>query len=130
MQKFEMNIEEKYLQHIKKNIKSREYRLNNTKRKLIKVDDIITLTSVQRPEHHIDVVVTSIELFLDWRAALEKYWQQDFQDMYESMEAALLDCEKFYTAEDVAKHGIVVFGIKQVELSLSDILIFTRTPQF
>ena len=44
------------------------------------------------------------------------YWQQDFKNLYNSLEEALFECYKFYPKTEVDKYGIIVYSIDPTPL--------------
>ena len=115
-----MKIREKFIDSIQSGIKQREYRLNDDSRRLIQVNDTLVLVSSTDKNRFIRVKVTDCESFTSWREALSKYWIQDFQNVYSSLEQAIDECEKFYNTEEVNKYGIIVFSIKPEAINLQN----------
>lgn len=64
--------------------------------------------------------MTDCESFKGWRDALSKYWTQNFQNIYSSLEQAVDECKKFYNTEEVNKYGIIVFSIKPEAINLEN----------
>ena len=61
------------------------------------------------------VDVMNIEVFSNWYDCYRKYYDEDFKDRYDSVEAVVQDTYDggYYTKEESEKNGCVVFTIKK-----------------
>lgn len=124
---YKMKIREKYIEAIISGKKKREYRLLDESRQRINVGDILVLVSTQDSNNYVKVVVSSIKTYRSWTDAIEQYWHDDFDNIYQDKEMALKDCYRFYTKEQVDKYGIVVFSIKKDQLNFESSRILLDT---
>ena len=106
--------EEKFLE-LKSGKKKREYRLNDEKRKLVKVGDTIRFLKLPDLDKEIVTDVMGIEVFDNWYDCYLKYFAEDFKDEYDSVAAVVEDTYNggYYTEEESEKNGCVVFSIKK-----------------
>ncbi len=116
MKVYYLKIREKFIDLVRKGIKEHEYRLSTNERKSIKVGDTLVLISNQNRFDFVKVTVTACEHFETWESALNKYWEKDFYNLFNSIEEASKECYKFYSRDEVRKNGIIVFGIKPLTL--------------
>ena len=102
---------------VKSGIKKREYRLNDEKRKLVKVGDTIKFVRLPNMDEEYVVDVIGIETFDNWYDCYFKYYDEDFKDLYDSVEAVVQDTYDggYYTKEESDKYGAIVFTIKKHE---------------
>lgn len=93
----------------------REYRLNDEKRKLVKVGDTIRFLKLPDLDEEIVTDVLGIEVFDNWYDCYLKYFDEDFKDEYDSVAAVVEDTYNggYYTEEESEKNGCVVFSIKK-----------------
>lgn len=122
-----MKIKEKFINSISFGQKTHEYRLNDNERRKIKCNDRIVLISKSNPSNYINVRVSSIEVYKSWEEALEKYWEQDFKNIYSNIDSAIKECYKFYDPRDVERYGIVVFSITPMKYQLEKSRILLDT---
>ncbi len=104
---------------VKSGIKKREYRLNDEKRKLVKVGDTIKFVRLPNMDEEYVVDVIGIETFDNWYDCYFKYYDEDFKDLYDSVEAVVQDTYDggYYTKEESDKYGAIVFTIKKHEMN-------------
>ena len=128
MKQFTMKIRDKFINAIKTGVKKREYRLNDEKRQEITAGDVIVLTSTTNPSNYVRVMVVGRTNYPDWEQALAPHWKEDFKGIYSSVPEAVRDCHRFYSDEEVAKYGLVVFDIipETLELKKSVVLLDTN----
>ena len=100
---------------VKSGIKKREYRLNDEKRKLVKVGDTIRFVRLPNMDEEYVVDVIGIETFDNWYDCYFKYYDEDFKDLYDSVEAVVQDTYDggYYTKEESEANGCVIFTIKK-----------------
>ena len=128
MKTYYLKIRDKFIQDIKNRTKKHEYRLASPERMQAKVGDTFVLISNQNKGNFVRTTIKGIKTYKTWREALEKNWEQDFKNLFSSIEDTLKDCYKFYTKEEVDKYGIVVFEIEPlyVDYSKASVLIDTN----
>ena len=99
-----------------KNNKTREYRLNDSKRRLIKPSDTIRFQKLPDFDEEVIAEVLKREDFPDWYSCYEKYFDEDFKDTYQDDEAVVQDTYNgYYTEEETKENGCVVFTIKVLQ---------------
>lgn len=113
MKNIDMHLNDGPFTLIKNGIKDLEYRLNDEKRREIKVGD--TITFYKRPEEKeiIKAIVTELRYYdnlLDmYSDTFDRYLYQN----YNSPEDAVKDTP-YYTDEEVAKYGCVAIIFKKI----------------
>ncbi len=110
-----MKLYESNFNDLKSGNKKREYRLNDEKRKLIRVGDTIKFLKLPNLDEEFVVDVKNIETFDNWFDCYSKYYEEDFKDKYESIEAVVQDTYEggYYTIEESEENGCVIFTIKK-----------------
>ena len=110
-----MKLYESNFNDLKSGNKKREYRLNDEKRKLIHVGDTIKFLKLPNLDEEFVVDVKNIETFDNWFDCYSKYYEEDFKDKYESIEAVVQDTYEggYYTMEESEENGCVIFTIKK-----------------
>ncbi len=100
---------------LKSGKKKREYRLYDNKRQLVRVGDTIRFQKLPNLDEEFVVDVTDIEVFDNWYDCYSKYYDEDFKDRYENVEAIVQDTYDggYYTQEESDKNGCVIFSIKR-----------------
>lgn len=103
----DLKLYEQNFNRIKNGKKTREYRLNDEKRKKIKVGDIIRFVKLPEKKENLFVVVTNKEDFNDWFSCYSKYYDEDFSDRYDSVQEVVNDTYNggYYTKEESNKYG-------------------------
>lgn len=120
-----MKLYSSSFEELKAGKKKREYRLNDEKRKMVKVGDTIRFAKLPDLDEEIVVDVTDIETFSNWYDCYAKYYDEDFKNQYDSVEAVVQDTYDggYYTKEESEKNGCVVFSIKMHRLFIYDLLV-------
>ncbi len=128
MKTYYLKIREKFIGEIKAGTKKHEYRLASPERTQVKVGDTLVLISNQDKSVFVKTTVKGIRVFPGWREALEDNWQQDFQNLYSTIDEALRECYKFYPKNEVDTYGIIVYDIEPLKTDIlqSSILIDTN----
>lgn len=128
MKTYYLKIRDKFIGEINAGNKKHEYRLASPERTQVKVGDTLVLISNQNKSHFVKTTVKGIRIFPGWREALEDNWQQDFQNLYSSIDEALRECYKFYPKDEVDTYGIIVYEIEPLKTDIlqSSILIDTN----
>lgn len=113
MKNIEMRLHEEPFMLIKNGIKDIEYRLNDEKRKDIKVGD--TITFYKRPEEKEMIKVEVIER-REYKTLLEMYedtFDRYLYQNYKTPEDAVLDTP-YYSEDEVKKYGCVAIIFKKI----------------
>ena len=111
--KYDMKLNSSPYEKIKKGTKTIELRLNDEKRKKIKVNDIIEFTNRETLEK-MEVIVENI------------YYYPTFDELYKHFDKVSLgyeendvanskDMEQYYTKEQQEKYGVLGIEIKKVK---------------
>lgn len=100
---------------LKSGKKKREYRLNDAKRKLVRIGDTIRFQKSPNLGEEFVVDVTNIEVFDNWHDCYSKYYDEDFKDRYDSVDAVVQDTYDggYYSEEESKENGCIVFTIKK-----------------
>ncbi len=107
-----MKIRPHFLEMINQGIKTNEYRLATPERRSYNIGDKLVLISNQDNKSYIKTVLLEKIVYKSWEEALSGRWEADFKG-FESFEAVLKECKRFYSASEVAENGIIVFKIKK-----------------
>ncbi len=128
MKTYYLKIRDKFINEICVGNKKHEYRLGTPERTQVKVGDTLVLISNQDKSVFVKTTVKGIRIFPNWREALEDNWQQDFQNLYSTIDEALRECYKFYPKDEVDTYGIIVYDIEPLKTDIlkSSILIDTN----
>ena len=108
-----MKLNASTFEDVKSGKKRREYRLNDEKRKKVRVGDTIRFLKLPNLDEEFVVDVTKIETFDNWVDCYSKYYDEDFKDKYVSVEAVVQDTYEggYYTKEESDENGCVIFSI-------------------
>ena len=104
-----MKLNEKYFEYIKRGTKRIELRLNNEKRKVIKIGDKIRFLKLPKLDEHIDVTVEDLIKYDNFKE-FNKYPIEILASKEMSNEELMKDLEKFYSKKEQEKYGVL--GIK------------------
>lgn len=77
-----MKLNDNAFERMKKGIKKREYRVNDEKRKLVRVGDIIEFQKISNKEEKILMDVEDIKYFTSLNDAISEYFIEDFSDRH------------------------------------------------
>ena len=102
MKTYYLKIRDKFIADIKNRVKKHEYRLASPERMQAKVGDTFVLISNQNQESFVRATIKGIKVYSSWNEALIENWEQDFKNLFPSLEATLKECYKFYSKEEVA----------------------------
>ncbi|MCR5146360.1 MAG: ASCH domain-containing protein, partial [Clostridia bacterium] len=102
----------KYFEYIKTGTKRIEIRLNDEKRKNIKIGDEIIFQKEPELKKEIDTEVVDLIVKKDFKELIEDLKVSEYSDENESEETFLEDLYKFYTKEQEEKYGVVGIKIK------------------
>ena len=100
---------------LKSGRKKREYRLYDDKRKSVKIGDTIRFLKLPNLDEEFVVDVQNIETFDNWYDCYSKYYDEDFKESYDSVDAVVQDTYDggYYSKEESEENGCVVFSIRQ-----------------
>lgn len=120
-----MKLYESSFNDLKSGKKKREYRLNDEKRKLVRVGDTIKFLKLPHLDEEFIVDVINIEVFDNWYECYSKYYKEDFEDCYANVEAIVQDTYdgRYYTKEESEENGCVVFTIKKHRVEHLDAVV-------
>lgn len=110
--KYIMKLNPKYFEYIKTGTKRIEIRLNDEKRKNIKIGDEIIFQKEPELKKEIDTEVVDLIVKKDFKELIEDLKVSEYSDENESEETFLEDLYKFYTKEQEEKYGVVGIKIK------------------
>lgn len=110
-----MKLNENAFERIKSGEKKREYRVNDSKRKQVKVGDIIVFQKLPDLNESIKVEVKNILYYDNLDEAVASNFENDFSSRHSSVEETVSSFfEKGYCShEEIDENGIVVFEIKK-----------------
>lgn len=110
-----MKLYESSFNDLKSGQKKREYRLNDDKRKLVQIGDTIKFLKLPNLDEEFVVDVIDIETFDNWYDCYSKYYEEDFKDIYDSIDAVVQDTYDggYYSKEESERNGCIVFTIKE-----------------
>lgn len=96
--------------------KTREYRLYDEKRKLIKVGDTIKFIRLPDKDKVIYADVSKIEIFDNWYDCYNKHFEEDFSKRYKSVQEVVDDTYTggYYTKEESDKYGCICITLSNV----------------
>ena len=128
MKTYYLKIRDKFISEIKSRVKKHEYRLASPERMQAKVGDTFVLISNQNRDNFVRATIKGIKVYNSWNEALIENWEQDFKNIFTSLEATLKECYKFYSKDEVDRYGIAVFEIEPlyIDYSKSSVLLDTN----
>ncbi len=128
MKTYYLKIRDKFISDIKNRVKKHEYRLASPERMQAKVGDTFVLISNQNKDYFVRATIKGIKVYSSWNEALIENWEQDFKNIFTSLDATLKECYKFYSKDEVDRYGIVAFEIEPlyIDYSKSSILLDTN----
>lgn len=127
MKTYYMKIRDKYIKEVRDGVKKHEYRLASPDRRAVRVGDNIILISNTDKKSYVRTTVKRITTYRDWKEALEKNWQNDFKNLYSTLEEALKECYRFYPKDEVDKYGIISFDIEPCYVDCCDATVLLDT---
>ena len=128
MKTYYLKIRDKFISDIKNRVKKHEYRLATPERMQARVGDTFVLISNQNRDNFVRATIKGIKVYNSWNEALIENWEQDFKNIFTSLEATLKECYKFYSKDEVDRYGIAVFEIEPlyIDYSKSSVLLDTN----
>ena len=107
-------IRDKFIDSVRNGEKRHEYRLASIENREIKIGDNLILISNTNKESFVRTTVKGIRLYIGWEEALHDNWQEDFKDIFSSLDEALRECDRFYRRDEVKEFGIISFDVEPV----------------
>ncbi len=107
--KYKMGLQKKYFELVNSGEKTVELRLNDDKRKKIKVGDIIEFSKEPERVEHIDTIVDNLFYYKNFDEALNSIDIKSLTN--EDKGKYLKDLEKYYPREKQDKYGVVAIKI-------------------
>ena len=130
MKTYYLKIRDKFITDIKNRVKKHEYRLASPERMQAKVGDTFVLVSNQNKDNFVRATIKGIKVYSSWNEALIENWEQDFKNIFPSLEDTLKECYKFYPKTEVDRYGIVVFEIEPLYIDYSKASVLLDTNIF
>lgn len=96
--------------------KTREYRLYDEKRRLIKVGDNILFKKLPLLDEEYLTIVEKIEIFSNWYDCYATYFDEDFKNDYKTIDDVVEDTYRggYYTKEESDKYGCCCITLKRL----------------
>ena len=89
MKTYYLKIRDKFISDIKNRVKKHEYRLATPERMQARVGDTFVLISNQNRDNFVRATIKGIKVYNSWNEALIENWEQDFKNIFTSLEATL-----------------------------------------
>lgn len=110
--KYIMKLNPKYFEYMKNGTKRIEIRLNDEKRKGIKIGDEIIFQKEPDFKEEISTIIVNLILKKSFKELIQDFNISEYSDKSESEENFLNDLYKFYTKEEEEKYGVIGIEIK------------------
>ncbi|MBR3153034.1 MAG: ASCH domain-containing protein [Clostridia bacterium] len=110
--KYIMKLNPKYFEYMKNGTKRIEIRLNDEKRKNIKIGDEIVFQKEPELKDEVSTQIVNLIIKRNFKELIESFDISEYSDKSESKEKFLNDLYKFYTKEQEEKYGVVGIQIK------------------
>lgn len=107
-----MKLNPKYFEYMKNGTKRIEIRLNDEKRKNIKIGDEIVFQKEPELKDEVSTQIVNLIIKRNFKELIENLDISEYSDKSESEEKFLNDLYKFYTKEQEEKYGVVGIQIK------------------
>ncbi|MED4018765.1 ASCH domain-containing protein [Sutcliffiella cohnii] len=108
----QMGLYQEYFQSIKEGKKKIEVRLNDEKRRKIKVGDTIEFTRVPEQDETLQVQVVNLKIYDSFQAMYEDIPFQDFDCEGWTMQEMMDGTYEIYTPKQEKKWGALAIAIK------------------
>lgn len=110
-----MKINDSAFERMTNGTKIREYRVNDEKRKIVRIGDVIEFQKLSNPNEKILMDVKEIELYSSLEDAVSTHFDKDFSTRYIDVDSVV---NSFYQngycqQTEIEKNGVVVFKIKK-----------------
>lgn len=110
-------------EQMKSGKKTREYKINDEKRRRLSVGDTIEFFKIPGQVESITVIVKGLRQYDDWYSCYGEFFNEDLSDYYSSIEEAINDTyENWWTKEKEQKYGCLVIEIGSVKVSGTGII--------
>ena len=82
-----------------------------------KIGDIITFRKLPDLKEKLDMLVTDVQVYNDFREAVTPYFEEDFSDRYEDIDSLVESfySKGYYNKDEVEKYGTVVFTLEKID---------------
>ena len=110
--KYIMKLNPKYFEYMKNGTKRIEIRLNDEKRKDLKIGDVIVFQKESELKEELYTQIVNLRVKRNFKELIENLEISEYSDKSESEENFLHDLYKFYTKEQEEKYGVVGIQIK------------------
>lgn len=110
--KYIMKLNPKYFEYMKNGTKRVEIRLNDEKRKGIKIGDEIIFQKEPELTDEIHTEIIGLKIKKSFKELIDTLDISQYSDKNETKEKFLKDLYKFYTKEKEKKYGVVGIEIK------------------
>lgn len=107
-----MKLNPKYFEYMKNGTKRIEIRLNDEKRKNIKIGDEIIFQKEPELKEELSTQIVNLTVKRNFKELIDNLNVSEYADKSESEEEFLNDLYKFYTKEQEEKYGVVGMQIK------------------
>ena len=111
---FELRLNKKPFESIKKGEKTVEMRLYDEKRQQINIGDYIVFKLRDNEEEQLKTVVQDVDVFLNFEQ-LYKNYDKISLGYLENEDASFKDMEEYYSLEEQAKYGVVAITVELVK---------------
>lgn len=113
----QMKLNNNAFNRMKKGDKKREYRANDEKRRKVKRGDIITFRKLPDLNEKLDMLVTDVQVYKDFREAVTPYFEEDFSDRHNDINSLVESfySKGYYNKDEVEKYGTVVFTLARID---------------
>lgn len=113
MKNYDMRLHEEPFNMIKENTKDIEYRLNDEKRKQIKIGDTITFYKRPLDEEKIKVLVIDLKYYKNLLEMYTATFDKDFKGRYKDPQA-VVDDTPYYSDDEVKRYGCLAIYFKKL----------------
>ena len=113
----EMKLNANAFDRMKKGNKKREYRVNDEKRKKVKIGDIISFRKLPDLNKKLDMLVTDVHVYKDFKESVTPYFDEDFSDRHNDINSLVESfySKGYYNKDEVKKYGTVVFTLARID---------------
>lgn len=110
--KYIMKLNPKYFEYVKNGTKRVEVRLNDEKRKSMKVGDTIIFQKEPELKEEINTQIVNLIVKRNFKELIRNLDVSEYSDKSESEENFLNDLYRFYAKDQEEKYGVVGIQIK------------------
>lgn len=114
--KYIMKLNPKYFEYMKNGTKEIEIRLNDEKRKKLKIGDEIIFQREPELKEELYTTVEKLLIEKSFEDAIMNLEIQQYADQKETSENFLKDLYKFYTKEQENKYGVIAIKVRKVQI--------------